>query len=163
MEDGLFIASDGELTTAFNIAVFNELSQASVEREFEFRHYTVRECVSCKSLHSLPVIVCGIDQSTCKMSCLTMQSARSCCCQAAIGAARNCYTDFKIICFVGSTVELHLFGLIGTVLHPDVQKIRVIGLFFENRLHWQFEVLKFSTNSCFRLHIYLRQLDKTMN
>ena len=27
---------------------------------------------------------------------------------------------------------------------------------FENRLHWQFEVEKKSTNCCFRLHIYLR-------
>jgi hypothetical protein len=23
---------------------------------------------------------------------------------------------------------------------PDMQKIRIIGFFFENRLHWQFEV-----------------------
>jgi len=60
IEGALFIASDGELTTAFNIAVFNELSQASVEREFEFRHYTVRECVSCKSLLSPHIIVCVV-------------------------------------------------------------------------------------------------------
>jgi len=38
------------------------------------------------------------------------------------------------------TVELHLSGLIGTARHPDMQKIRIIGFFFENRLHWQFEV-----------------------
>jgi hypothetical protein len=37
-------------------------------------------------------------------------------------------------------VELHLYGLIGTASHPDMQKIRIIGFFFENRLHWQFEV-----------------------
>jgi len=34
-----------------------------------------------------------------------------------------------------SSVELHLPGLIGTASHPDVQKIRIIGFFFENRLH----------------------------
>jgi hypothetical protein len=39
-----------------------------------------------------------------------------------------------------NTVELHLFGLIGTVRHPDMQKIRIIGFFIEDRLHWQFEV-----------------------
>ena len=40
------------------------------------------------------------------------------------------------------TLELHLSGLIGTDSHPDMQKIRMIGFFFENRLHWQFEVEK---------------------
>jgi hypothetical protein len=38
-----------------------------------------------------------------------------------------------------TTVELHLSGLIGTASHPDMQKIRIIGFFFGNRLHWQFE------------------------
>jgi len=38
------------------------------------------------------------------------------------------------------TLELRLSGLIGTVSHPDMQKIRKIGFFFENRLHWQFAV-----------------------
>jgi hypothetical protein len=37
------------------------------------------------------------------------------------------------------TVELHLYGLIGTASHPDVQKIWIIVFFVENRLHWQFE------------------------
>jgi hypothetical protein len=37
-----------------------------------------------------------------------------------------------------------------------MQKIRIIGFFFENRLHWQFEVdKKNSTNGHLRLHIYL--------
>jgi len=36
-------------------------------------------------------------------------------------------------------VELHLSGLIGTASHPDMQKIRIIGFFLENGLHWQFE------------------------
>ena len=41
-----------------------------------------------------------------------------------------------------STVELHLFGLIGTANHLDMQKIRIIGFLLENKLHWQFEVEK---------------------
>ena len=41
---------------------------------------------------------------------------------------------------MGYTVELHIPGLIGTASHPDMQKIRIIGFFFENRLHWQFAV-----------------------
>jgi hypothetical protein len=53
-------------------------------------------------------------------------------------------------CFFLSTVELHLSGLIGTARHPDMQKIRIIGFFFENRLHWQFEVRPslFSGSTC---------------
>ena len=39
-----------------------------------------------------------------------------------------------------NTVELHLSGLIGMVSHPDMQKIQIIGFFFENRPHWQFQV-----------------------
>ena len=35
-------------------------------------------------------------------------------------------------------VELHLSGLTGTARHPDKQKVRIIGFFFLNRLHWQF-------------------------
>jgi len=38
-----------------------------------------------------------------------------------------------------NTEELHLSGLIGTSCHLDTQNIRIIGFFFENRLHWQFE------------------------
>jgi hypothetical protein len=37
-------------------------------------------------------------------------------------------------------VKLQLPGLIGTAGRPDIQKIRMIGFFFENRLHWQFKV-----------------------
>jgi hypothetical protein len=36
------------------------------------------------------------------------------------------------------TVKLHLYGFIGTAINPDMQKIRITGFFFENRLHWQF-------------------------
>jgi len=38
------------------------------------------------------------------------------------------------------TVELHLSGLNGTASYPNMQKIQIIGFFFENRLHWQFQV-----------------------
>jgi hypothetical protein len=36
-----------------------------------------------------------------------------------------------------------------------IQIIRKNELFFENMLHEQFEVIKSSTNGCFRLYIYL--------
>jgi len=36
------------------------------------------------------------------------------------------------------TVKLHLYGSNGKAIHPDTQKIRIIGFFFENRLHSQF-------------------------
>jgi len=39
---------------------------------------------------------------------------------------------------VSNTVKLHLSGLIGTASHSDMQKIQIIGLFFENNLHWRF-------------------------
>ena len=38
------------------------------------------------------------------------------------------------------TVELLLSRLIGAVNHADMQKIRIIGLFFEKRLPWPLEV-----------------------
>jgi fructosamine-3-kinase len=41
-----------------------------------------------------------------------------------------------------SKAELHLSGLIGTESYPNLQKTRIIGFFFENRLQWQFEVEK---------------------
>jgi hypothetical protein len=37
--------------------------------------------------------------------------------------------------FKTSTAELHLSGLIGMASHPDMQKIWIIGYFFENGLH----------------------------
>ena len=47
-------------------------------------------------------------------------------------------------CLLGSTnsitVELHLSGLNGTVRQPHMRKIRIIGSFVENRLHWLFEI-----------------------
>jgi hypothetical protein len=39
-----------------------------------------------------------------------------------------------------NTAELKLSGIIGTASLPSMQKIRIIGFFFENSLHWQFEV-----------------------
>jgi hypothetical protein len=38
------------------------------------------------------------------------------------------------------TVDFRLSVLIGTLSHPNNQKIWLIGFFFENRLHWQFSV-----------------------
>jgi hypothetical protein len=38
------------------------------------------------------------------------------------------------------TVEQHLSGLFRAAGYPDMQKILLIGFFFENRLQWQFEV-----------------------
>jgi hypothetical protein len=43
-------------------------------------------------------------------------------------------------------VELHLSGLIGKAGLPDMQKIRIIRFFFENRLHWQFEMVQIFCN-----------------
>ena len=53
---------------------------------------------------------------------------------------------------IPNTVGLHLSGLIGTACHPVMQIIRIIRLFFKNRLHWQFEVrlLLFRVCTCFR-------------
>jgi len=36
---------------------------------------------------------------------------------------------------MSNIVQPHLSGLIGTASHPDMQKIRIIGFSFENRLH----------------------------
>ena len=56
-----------------------------------------------------------------------------------------------------NTVELHLSRLIETVSHQDVETIRIIGVFFENRLNWQIGVEKIPTNSDFRImFIYLQ-------
>jgi len=52
------------------------------------------------------------------------------------------YTGLVIKNTYENTVELNLYVLIGTVSHPDMQKIQIIGFFFENRLHWQFKVKK---------------------
>ena len=50
-----------------------------------------------------------------------------------------------------TTVELNSSGLNGTESHPDVQKIRIIGFFFENRLHWQFDVRLLLFTICSRV------------
>jgi hypothetical protein len=42
--------------------------------------------------------------------------------------------------FINSTAEPHVSGIIGAASHPDLQKIRIFGFFFEIRLLWQFEV-----------------------
>jgi hypothetical protein len=45
---------------------------------------------------------------------------------------------------------MRLSGLIGMASHPDMQKIRIVRFFFENRQHWQFEVrlLLFTVCTC---------------
>ena len=41
------------------------------------------------------------------------------------------------------TAELHSPELTVKAKQPDMQKIRIIGFFFESRLDWQFEVEKY--------------------
>ena len=65
------------------------------------------------------------------------------------------WLEYSHTCPTPSTVQFHLSRLIGMAIHLDEQKIRIIGFFFENRLHWQFELEKISSNSYLRLHIYL--------
>jgi len=61
------------------------------------------------------------------------------------------------------TVEVHLFRLIGMVSHPDMQKIEITGFFFENMLHWQFEVENNIYSWLFSLHLYLHTKTFTQN
>jgi hypothetical protein len=62
------------------------------------------------------------------------------------------HTQYIIVCnsHFPTTVELHLSGLIGTANQPDMKKIRIIGSFFESRLHWQSVVrlLLFTVCTC---------------
>ena len=64
-------------------------------------------------------------------------SSEPMCCGNSPGTA--CYASGRLL-VSRNTVELHLSGLTGTASHSDMQKIQIIGFFFENRLHWQFEV-----------------------
>jgi len=50
----------------------------------------------------------------------------------------------------GVALELHSSGLTGTTSHPDMQKMRITELFFENMLQWQFQVqlLLFTVCTC---------------
>ena len=50
------------------------------------------------------------------------------------------FQDCYMVLAVGDAAELHLSVLIRTAIHPDMQKIRIIGFSFENKLHWQFAV-----------------------
>ena len=53
------------------------------------------------------------------------------------------YEVFPLFWYIySSTVEFHLSAFIETASHPDMQKTRIIGFLFENRLQWQFEVKK---------------------
>ena len=58
------------------------------------------------------------------------------------------------------TVELHLSGLIRTAIHPDMQKARITGFFFENRLHWQFAVRLLLFAVCTGVWTFLQRLLK---
>jgi len=40
------------------------------------------------------------------------------------------------------TEDLHLSGFIWMTSQPDMQKIWIIGFFFENRLQWQLQAEK---------------------
>jgi hypothetical protein len=58
-----------------------------------------------------------------------------------------------------STVELHLSGLTGKASHPEMKKIRIIGFFFDNRLHWQFEAEKILKAAILRhilIYVYIK-------
>jgi len=60
------------------------------------------------------------------------------------------------------TAELHLSGLAGTASHPDMKKIRIIGFFFEKRLHGQIEVGKKILQTAFSDYIFLLCSNKTL-
>ena len=51
---------------------------------------------------------------------------------------------------INSMIEFHFSGLIGMASRPDMQIIQIIEFFFENRLHWQFEIrlLLFTVCTC---------------
>jgi len=51
---------------------------------------------------------------------------------------------------INSMIEFHFSGLIGMASHLDIHIIQIIGFFFENRLHWQFEIrlLLFTECTC---------------
>jgi len=38
------------------------------------------------------------------------------------------------------TAKLHLSKLTGKASHPYMEKIRIIGIFFEIKPHWQFKI-----------------------
>jgi hypothetical protein len=57
-----------------------------------------------------------------------------------IDAKVKCTAPFVLSACRLSIIELHLHGFVGLASHPDVRKIRIIGFFLVNRLHWQFEV-----------------------
>ena len=114
----------------------------------------VRECVSsCAAcLISWPVECCWRRRGLMKVLCcwryIRWKFAE---CHMNFFPPQNLTFDFgcKIErtrwngkCDLRNTVELHLSGLIGTAKHSGMQKILIIGFFFQNRLHWQFEVEK---------------------
>jgi hypothetical protein len=57
-----------------------------------------------------------------------------------------------------NTVKLHLYGLNGTTRHLDMQKIRIIEFFLENRLHGQFEMknIEIAVFECIFIYIQIK-------
>jgi len=51
-------------------------------------------------------------------------------------------TSYSAVLISKCTAELHLYGLMGKASHPEMQKIRIIGFFFEIGLRWESEVEK---------------------
>jgi len=56
------------------------------------------------------------------------------------------------LCIYLCTAELQLSGLIGTARHPTMQKVRIIGFFFENILHLLFDVRLLLFTVCICVH-----------
>jgi len=57
-----------------------------------------------------------------------------------VGGASGASALGRIIDNKMTTIELNFSELIWKASHPDMQKIRIIGFLFENRLQWQFGV-----------------------
>ena len=87
--------------------------------------------------------ICFTQWQACVPSYLTLKEL----CSVLIGLVM-CFISFSQ--HTVSTVELHLSGLIGTASHPDMQKIWIIGFFFESRIRRQFtlRLLLFTVCTC---------------
>ena len=67
------------------------------------------------------------------------------------GSSKIGFNEWRFRNVVDKTVievELHFSGLNGLACHPNIQKIRIIGFLFENRLHWQVGLLVFTVRTC---------------
>jgi hypothetical protein len=61
-----------------------------------------------------------------------------------------------VVVVVVVTVELHSSGLTGTASHPDMQRIRITGFSLKIGYICSLKWKIISSNSCNKLHIYLR-------